>query len=1086
MDIDRNIYNSGAAPFESEAREATAPSVPGVTSTSPARPGSGRVQRASALKASQRVSSWAEREAMPFTAVAGRDIFVTSKTKAHTRRTPPAEQPPAAAKHQRTAQQADARRRDRRRSPSTPEPGAGRAASDAKRPCRARGGQRASTAEDGASGSDSEAALSGDELYGCPKCRYAWKGCGACRARRPAFVRPRELRWRPEEGRPQAVPAGRTYRPSAEEFADPVAYIARITGEACGQGAAHIIPPPGWDPPFALERGTTGTSMESFRFAIRRQPTAKLCVRGAGVGKGSGGGGGGGATHAAGRCAGRALLNGAGGVGDGACAAGDGAREDTMHDRMDADASADEASSSGSDSDSESEFGFPTLQRRHTLRSFSAYADWARALHFSGAGTRAPSGRSTPVGEGAPGTGAAPTDCDAAPAPTAAARSWQRRPRALAGPAAGTVPEPTLEQVEAEFWRLVETPRPEDAALESLYGQDLDSGLHGSGFPLPAWRRALLEAALRARGASAAAAAAAAAPPDCPAAAAYAEAAWNVNNMPRGRGSVLRHALGEELITGVMVPWLYVGSALSAFAWHVEDHALYSVNYHHMGAEKVWYTVPPSATRALEDAMRDALPGLFAAAPGLIYQLVTLLSPAELRARGVPVYRFVQRPGEFMITMPDSYHAGFNAGFNCAEAVNFAPAEWIPYGTDILDKYRQSGKPLTLSHDSLLVALVQGGARRGAAAPARAGAEERGPPGGGVEREDGGGAGGPSGEAKVEGYDEVKTEAVCGAGRLPSGEEMHGAVPPPLAGLDGLGAGPARSVPDARPASARKAASTAAAAAPSQQVPLLPPPPEAVALAAGDVCLRATEERRRLSAGCAALAVRSRSAEGADARSTCVEGVGAAGSVGAAESAALTRWYGAVERMPPRAAAASTSGARPAPGPASVTPTRRRSARGLFADTADMDCCVCACDLWLSAALCTLCPDLAACPEHVAALLERAPGGAPPGDARACLVLLQRHTPEELEAMVAAAGEGEPGVWEAVRAARSRRGVREATRVRHRSLGPFDPTGKSYSSCGGAAAESDARLIPELKPTSGLSEPGACLIAAAHQCAIPA
>ncbi len=39
MDIDRNIYNSGAAPFESEAREATAPSVPGVTSTSPARPG---------------------------------------------------------------------------------------------------------------------------------------------------------------------------------------------------------------------------------------------------------------------------------------------------------------------------------------------------------------------------------------------------------------------------------------------------------------------------------------------------------------------------------------------------------------------------------------------------------------------------------------------------------------------------------------------------------------------------------------------------------------------------------------------------------------------------------------------------------------------------------------------------------------------------------------------------------------------------------------------------------------------------------------------------------------------------------------
>lgn len=56
------------------------------------------------------------------------------------------------------------------------------------------------------------------------------------------------------------------------------------------------------------------------------------------------------------------------------------------------------------------------------------------------------------------------------------------------------------------------------------------------------------------------------------------------------QGSVLRYLVGEELITGVMVPWLYVGSCLSAFCWHVEDHALYSVNYLHMGAPKVRHT----------------------------------------------------------------------------------------------------------------------------------------------------------------------------------------------------------------------------------------------------------------------------------------------------------------------------------------------------------------------------------------------------------------------------------------------------------------------------------------------------------------
>ena len=44
---------------------------------------------------------------------------------------------------------------------------------------------------------------------------------------------------------------------------------------------------------------------------------------------------------------------------------------------------------------------------------------------------------------------------------------------------------------------------------------------------------------------------------------------------------------------------------------------------------------------------------------------------------GVPIFRTDQHAGEFVITLPRAYHTGFNQGFNFAEAVNFAPPDWV-------------------------------------------------------------------------------------------------------------------------------------------------------------------------------------------------------------------------------------------------------------------------------------------------------------------------------------------------------------------------------------------------------------------------
>ena len=86
---------------------------------------------------------------------------------------------------------------------------------------------------------------------------------------------------------------------------------------------------------------------------------------------------------------------------------------------------------------------------------------------------------------------------------------------------------------------------------------------------------------------------------------------------------------------------------------------------------------------------------------------VTQFSPSLLKSEGVPVYRCVQHEGEFVLTFPRAYHAGFNCGFNCAEAVNVAPIDWLPIGQDAVELYRKQARKITVSHDKLLLGAAR-------------------------------------------------------------------------------------------------------------------------------------------------------------------------------------------------------------------------------------------------------------------------------------------------------------------------------------------------------------------------------------------
>lgn len=153
---------------------------------------------------------------------------------------------------------------------------------------------------------------------------------------------------------------------------------------------------------------------------------------------------------------------------------------------------------------------------------------------------------------------------------------------------------------------------------------------------------------------------------------------WNVAHLP----SLLTRLLSNtsSKISGVNTPYLYFGMWRATFAWHVEDMDLFSINYIHFGGPKQWYAIPQGRAKALETTMKGYFPRDTAGCSQFLRHKSFLASPSLLAQSSVKPNILVQHAGEFVVTFPRGYHAGYNLGFNCAESVNFALESWVEWG----------------------------------------------------------------------------------------------------------------------------------------------------------------------------------------------------------------------------------------------------------------------------------------------------------------------------------------------------------------------------------------------------------------------
>ncbi|KAG7984750.1 hypothetical protein I3843_04G177000 [Carya illinoinensis] len=238
--------------------------------------------------------------------------------------------------------------------------------------------------------------------------------------------------------------------------------------------------------------------------------------------------------------------------------------------------------------------------------------------------------------------------------------------------------EPSVEDIEGEYIRIVENPTEE---IEVLCGANLDARIFCSGFP----------------GASNSV--------EISGHPKYSKSSWNLNNIPKLPASLLSF---ESLETShILLPQLCVGMCFSSRHWKAEEHHLYLLCYMHLGAPKIWSCVPGSYNIKFEAAMKKHFPDLLVEQPELGHMLVTEASASRLKSEGIPVYHCIQYPREFVLVLPGAYHTGFDCGFNCAEMVNFAPLDWLPFGKNAVELYREQGRKTSISHDKLLLGAAR-------------------------------------------------------------------------------------------------------------------------------------------------------------------------------------------------------------------------------------------------------------------------------------------------------------------------------------------------------------------------------------------
>ena len=126
---------------------------------------------------------------------------------------------------------------------------------------------------------------------------------------------------------------------------------------------------------------------------------------------------------------------------------------------------------------------------------------------------------------------------------------------------------------------------------------------------------------------------------------------------------------------GINTPWLFIGQAKSLFPLHLEDGNLQSVNIMLQGEPKYWFGVRNADIERVERLLRDTQEA--EDCPSFFRHKMHYVDLRLFYDNNIPVFCCIQEPGDIIVT--NSFHQGFNVGYNVNWAINIFAGTKLEY-----------------------------------------------------------------------------------------------------------------------------------------------------------------------------------------------------------------------------------------------------------------------------------------------------------------------------------------------------------------------------------------------------------------------